>query len=137
MGPLWVKRRSSMGQANPFPAANGGAPWSNARSRPNRQAPMENLTVIGNRVEAGLWFVIAAGFLIRAWRTAAGHRRLAGILALAFLAFGISDLIEARTGAWWRPLWLLILKTVCVGIFAYGLREHLRIRKHDDASSRR
>ena len=98
---------------------------------------MQDLAVTGNQIEAILWFAISAGFGIRAIRTARGQRRLAGILALAFLAFGVSDLIEARTGAWWRPVWLLILKTTCVGFFAYGLWEHFRIRKHDDAPPRR
>lgn len=89
---------------------------------------MQDLTVTGNQIEAILWFVFSAGFVIRAVRTTRGHRRLAVILTLAFLAFGVSDLIEARTGAWWRPAWLLILKAACVGVFAYGLWEHLRLR---------
>jgi hypothetical protein len=89
---------------------------------------MQDLTVTGNQIEAILWFAFSAGFVIRAIRTIGGHRRLAVILVLAFLAFGISDLIEARTGAWWRPAWLLILKSACVGVFAHGLWEHLRMR---------
>lgn len=96
---------------------------------------MENndLTVIGNQLEAVLWFLFGVGFAIRAMRKRDGHRRLAMILTAAFLVFGISDLIEARTGAWWRPVWLLILKVVCVGTFAYGLWEHLRLRKREQS----
>ncbi len=90
---------------------------------------MDDLTVTGNRIEAVLWFLFGAGFLFRAFRTAGGHRRLAVVLALAFLAFGISDLVEARTGAWWRPLWLLLLKAGCIAVFAYGLWEHLQLRR--------
>jgi hypothetical protein len=90
-----------------------------------------DLTITGNRIEAVLWFAFSTGFLLRAWRTTGRHRRLAGILALAFLAFGVSDLIEARTGAWWRPLWLLLLKSSCIAVFAYGFWEHLRLRRRD------
>jgi hypothetical protein len=90
-----------------------------------------DLTVIGNQIEAAVWFILGMGFLIRATRTQGGHRRLAMILAVAFVAFGVSDLIEAGTGAWWRPVWLLILKTACVGVFAYGLWAHLRLRLND------
>ena len=96
---------------------------------------MDDLAAIGNQIEAALWVAFSTGFVVRAWRTAGPHRRLAGVLALAFLAFGISDLIEARTGAWWRPVWLLILKTACVGVFAYGLWEHLRMRRRRRESS--
>ncbi len=92
---------------------------------------MSDLTVRGNQIEAVLWFFFSAGFLVRVFRTSGSHRRLAVVLVLAFLAFGISDLIEARTGAWWRPLWLLLLKTGCIAVFAYGLREHLRLRRRD------
>jgi hypothetical protein len=31
-----------------------------------------------------------------------------------FVLFGASDLIEVRTGAWWRPWWLLAWKAACV-----------------------
>jgi hypothetical protein len=92
---------------------------------------MEDLTVIGNRIEAFLWFAFSSGFVVRAIRTVSGHRRLAVILALAFLAFGISDIVEAGTGAWWRPLWLLLLRSGCIAVFAYGLWEHLRLRRRD------
>lgn len=92
---------------------------------------MDDLTVTGNQIEAVLWFLFSASFLFRAFRTAGSHRRLAVLLALTFLAFGISDLIEAQTGAWWRPLWLLLLKSSCIAVFAYGFWEHLRLRRLD------
>lgn len=92
---------------------------------------MDDLTVTGNQIEALLWFLFSVGFLVRAFRTAGRNRRLAVILAVSFLAFGISDLIEVRTGAWWRPLWLLLLKSGCIAVFAYALWEHLRLRRRD------
>jgi len=36
--------------------------------------------------------------------------RLAGWLIL----FGVSDIIEVSTGAFWRPWWLLALKGTCL-----------------------
>lgn len=34
------------------------------------------------------------------------------------MAFGVSDIIELQTGAWWRPWWLLLLKAACLLSFA-------------------
>ena len=39
---------------------------------------------------------------------------LANVAAATFLLFGISDLIKLRTGAWWRPTGLLVLKGLCL-----------------------
>lgn len=69
-----------------------------------------------NQVEAGLWFCLGAVLALSTRRTQAALRKTVWVAAVAFLIFGISDLIEARTGAWWQPLWLLILKVVCIAI---------------------
>jgi hypothetical protein len=54
-----------------------------------------------NYFECCLWFAIGIGFAIGALRRAA---RLNCLLAsAAFLLFGVSDYVEAHTGAWWRP----------------------------------
>ncbi|KZN39399.1 hypothetical protein N480_00790 [Pseudoalteromonas luteoviolacea S2607] len=34
--------------------------------------------------------------------------------SITLIAFGVSDIIEASTGAWWRPLSLLFFKAGCV-----------------------
>ena len=90
---------------------------------------MNELTVIGNQIEAVLWFLFAAGFGWRAFRLSGERRRLAAMLAIAFVAFSISDLIEAHTGAWWRPTWLLVLKSSCIAVFVCGFWRFLRVRK--------
>ncbi len=79
-----------------------------------------------NQAEAVLWWGIA---LVMAWRLRgqAGWQRWG--VPLAFAAFGVSDWIEAQTGAWWRPWWLLLLKAVCVGTFIYALWQHWRQRR--------
>ena len=78
-------------------------------------------------------FVFATTFAVITYREHKKRRRLFLMLALAFFAFGISDLIEAETGAWWRPFWLLVLKGGCIGVFAYVTWQFRRIRKKADS----
>jgi hypothetical protein len=73
---------------------------------------------VGNLIEAGLWFTVSGALAVRAIRLRGGRLQTVWILAATFLMFGISDLIEYRTGAWWRPAWLLLLKGSCLLIFA-------------------
>jgi hypothetical protein len=79
-----------------------------------------------NLGEAGLWFAFSAVMLIKAWRLQNKLREIFASLCAAFFFFGISDLIEAHTGAWWTPLWLLLWKTVCL---AWLLFDFFRYRK--------
>lgn len=71
-----------------------------------------------NYFEAGLWFVIAIVMLVRGRLKQPWRWRL----PLAFAAFGVSDLIEVQTGAWWEPWWLLALKAACVLVFLLAWR---------------
>ncbi|MGD8453002.1 MAG: hypothetical protein PVJ57_14380 [Phycisphaerae bacterium] len=66
-----------------------------------------------NYIEAGLWGVIGVAFLVRALLRAAS-RRVALLAAGVFIAFGLSDVVEAHTGAWWKPPWLFVWKAICV-----------------------
>ena len=43
---------------------------------------------------------------------------------IAFLLFGFSDYVEAHTGAWWRPWWLLFWKGACLAVFLGLLIAH-------------
>ncbi len=61
--------------------------------------------VVANVVEAALWFAVAALVVVK-WRHAPA--------AIVLVTFGVSDLVETTTGAWWRPWWLLVWKAVCV-----------------------
>ena len=73
-----------------------------------------------NLAEAALWIGMALGalaFVIRGRQTPASFaasRAGMVLLVIALAAFGASDLVETRTGAWWRPRWLLAWKGGCV-----------------------
>ena len=72
-----------------------------------------NLHSIGNALEVALWSLIALAFFIAAFRHPQSRKSLL-IASLAFLLFGLSDLVEIYTGAWWSPWWLLVWKALCL-----------------------
>lgn len=65
-----------------------------------------------NYAEAALWVIVAPLAFKAAWDRR--HRLAAVVLAVTLVAFGVSDIVESTTGAWWRPWWLLAWKTLCV-----------------------
>lgn len=92
---------------------------------------MEFLTVF-NACEAALWLGLAVLM---------GVRRMSGMtpklriqLVVCFGLFGVSDLIEMQTGAFWRPLPLLFFKIVCLAGIVLGLRELARNRSSGRAA---
>ncbi len=68
-----------------------------------------NFFAASNYLEACLWIVIAGIVVCRARRS-----NLRWPAAVTLVAFGCSDIVEAQSGAWWRPWWLLVWKGVCV-----------------------
>jgi len=64
--------------------------------------------IYGNYVEACLW--AALGILALCKRV--DQRGV--ILGVTLVVFGVSDWVEAHTGAWYRPWWLLAWKAACV-----------------------
>ncbi len=84
---------------------------------------------IFNLCEAGLWSVIAVVLAIRAVRVRGPLRRTLLLLAATFFVFGISDLIEAKTGAWWQPWWLAVLKVGCGIVLGLGFWRYFIIQK--------
>lgn len=66
-----------------------------------------------NRIEAAVRFILAAGLLTVGIQRSR-RRRLVLLAAITLIAFGFSDLVETKTGAWWRPWWLLVWKVACV-----------------------
>ena len=73
-----------------------------------------DLEKTGNLIEAGFWLVFGIGLVIGGTRRGWAIARLALLLGTILLLFGVSDLVEANTGAWWRPWWLLVWKGTCL-----------------------
>jgi len=70
-----------------------------------------------NYAEACLWAAIGVGFGVASLRGLPGEVRTDAIIAfVTFVVFGGSDVVEAHTGAWWRPWWLFVWKAICVGV---------------------
>ncbi len=76
-----------------------------------------NIHSVGNAIEAVLWFVVAAILLVARIRRPTSGREY-GIAVVALIAFGLSDVVEIQTGAWWRPWWLLVWKSGCLVLLA-------------------
>jgi hypothetical protein len=73
-----------------------------------------------NVLEAGLWagFGLLTG--VFGGRVRGMTARLRAVFVVSFLAFGVSDAIEAHTGAWWKPPGLLVFKGACLASLAAG-----------------
>lgn len=69
-----------------------------------------------NIFEFFLWQFFA---VVSAWYAVRKSRVLAMALAFAFMFFGISDLVENQTGAWWTPWWMLLWKGTCLLSLVY------------------
>ena len=96
-----------------------------------------------NFIEAMLWSVIGLG--LAAFWCAVGlglcHANAKGktsvrtsslMAAMTFALFGLSDIVEIQTGAWWRPWWLLVWKAVCVLVLLVLL---IRYRRRGSGST--
>lgn len=99
-----------------------GGLWDHARMS---DETADVFHAVFNQAEAGLWFVIALVLATRLrmvlpWRW---------LLPAAFAVFGVSDLIEVQTGAWWEPWWLLVMKAACVLVFLLAWQAHRRQRR--------
>jgi hypothetical protein len=83
----------------------------------------------GNFIEAGVWLIAAVTVIWQAGRDRIELRRTLWVLGVTLAVFGLSDVIEARTGAWWRPWWLFIWKAACVVPIAGAFVNYFRIRR--------
>ena len=73
-----------------------------------------------NAVEAVLWLFVAVVIPFRAKATSSRQRLAIAMGSVAFVAFGVSDLLEVgREGA--IPLWLWAYKVAC-GVAIYAAR---------------
>jgi hypothetical protein len=81
-----------------------------------------------NYAECGLWILVGVFFLAFALRRSTAWRTGCLAASVAFVLFGVSDIIETRTGAWWRPWWLLLWKAACLVVFAVLSYRYLKRR---------
>ena len=83
----------------------------------------------GNLIEAGVWFLLALVLGVYALRREKRLRATLFIIAFVLAVFGGSDLVEARTGAWWKPWWLFVWKAACVLVLLLGFIRFHRLTK--------
>ena len=57
--------------------------------------------------------------------------QVAVVAVVALFWFGISDFIEARTGAWYRPPGLLLWKAACVAALLHCLFRYAALTKRN------
>jgi ABC-type iron transport system FetAB permease component len=84
----------------------------------------------GNLIEAVVWAVLAVVVVGYTTRAARAWRPTLVVLALTMLVFGASDVVESRTGAWWRPWWLFVWKALCVVALLVGFLRLFRLRRN-------
>ncbi len=92
--------------------------------------------ILSNYIEAGLWITIGVGCGVAAVLKSNNRRGDLIAATLLFLAFGLSDIVETRTGAWWRPGWLFGWQAICVMGFAVLLLRHYRTKRVPPTDSR-
>src|SRR5438309_168451 len=85
--------------------------------------------VLSNHIEAGLWAAIGIGMLLMSVKHRGVVRKGCVIAGITFVIFGGSDLVEATTGAWWRPWWLLAWKALCLLVFLILLVRYARRKR--------
>jgi hypothetical protein len=73
---------------------------------------MDELAIF-NSFEALFWMVIGVFVFLKS-RFNETNRRLGSIASVWFVLFGLSDVWEVFSGAWWRPWPLFVLKAACV-----------------------
>lgn len=86
------------------------------------------ISVQFNFIEAVFWIVLAVAFAILALVAKQDFTKLYLLTCIFLFLFGCSDFVEMRSGAWWRPWWLLIWKAACVAAFLALYLWHRRIK---------
>lgn len=89
---------------------------------------LETVYTKGNYIEAVIWFIFAGAFAVSAIKNRNLVRLHRIIATFTFLLFGLSDIVEVQTGAWWHPWWLFVWKSLCVLSMFCLLIFHLKMR---------
>ena len=73
-----------------------------------------------NFVESVFWMGLGVGLVVYDFMKSKGGMVLK-VLGGVFVVFGVSDIVEVYSGAWWRPWWLLVWKGSCVFVIVWGI----------------
>jgi hypothetical protein len=82
---------------------------------------------IGNAIEAGVWWALGMCVLFTGCRQKQELRNVL-IVGVTLILFGVSDVVEIPTGAWWRPWWLFAWKGFCVLLLCWQWYAYLKRR---------
>lgn len=88
---------------------------------------------LANTLEALLWWTLAAVLLFAARSRPSWPRSTLRLTVLTLIAFGLSDLVETQTGAWYHPWWLLLWKSTCVALLLYSALKLYQAREKSRA----
>jgi hypothetical protein len=89
-----------------------------------------------NYIEAVFWIITGIVIFVFGRQAREPLSRLRLPASVLLLLFGVSDVIEAQTGAWWRPFWLLVWKGLCVIGLAWCLWKYRQIRQRLSAAGK-
>ena len=79
-----------------------------------------------NAFEVPWW--IGCGVVVgaKSLRAESPHRGRGLLSAVTLVLFGLSDVVELQTGAWWRPWWLAVWKGLCITVLMACAIIHFR-----------
>ena len=66
------------------------------------------------------------------WKPASYRMKLLFAAGVNFLVFGLTDIYEMHTGAWWDPVGLLVIKVACILVFVALYYLHKRTPPTED-----
>jgi hypothetical protein len=93
-----------------------------------------DICTIFNLFEAIFWIFVAALCLARSLTSQKReYRKYFRLLSVGFFFFGISDFVEAKTGAWWVPWWLVIWKGACIIELVWSFVGYYIAKKQEDS----
>src|SRR4051812_45390883 len=85
--------------------------------------------VVAGWGEGGFWFGWGFGFGGGGGKKGGVVRGRCVVAAVDLVLFGLSDVVEAQTGAWYRPVGLLVWKGGCLVALAWLLVDYRRRKR--------
>ena len=94
------------------------------------------MTAVFNVCEGFFWLGLALALAVRTRSAAPPTKGLGFVAAAAFAAFAGTDFVEARTGAWYDPPWLLAYNMACIAVLAICFLRYRVLRRRLIAAQR-